>query len=119
MRLSMETAEPRCFADDIAIHGFQQVLTRAIGIASLPLTQLNGTLTDLQNRSTELQTLNGKFSALQTATQAISTAVSSTTAQVFAPMEAPQLINLVGVHSACARCDCGMCSGNVVCTPRW
>ena len=60
----------------------QQVLTRAIGIASLPLTQLNSTLTDLQNRATELGTLNGKFQAVQTAVQSISTAASSTTAQV-------------------------------------
>ncbi len=60
----------------------QQVLSRAIGIASLPLTQLNATLTDLQNRSTELNTVNGKFSAVQSAVQSLSTAVSSTNAQV-------------------------------------
>jgi|SRR5665213_418869 len=60
----------------------QQVLTRSIAIASLPLNQLNATLTDLQNRSTELNTLNGKFSAVQSAVQSLSTAVSSTSAQV-------------------------------------
>ncbi len=60
----------------------QQVLSRSIAIASLPLNQLNATLTDLQNRSTALQTLNGKFSSVQSAIQAISTAVSSTNAQV-------------------------------------
>jgi flagellar hook-associated protein 2 len=60
----------------------QQVLSRAVAIASLPLTQLNSTLTNLQNRSAELQTLNGKFSAVQSAVQAISTAASSTNAQV-------------------------------------
>lgn len=60
----------------------QQVLSRSIAIASLPLNQLNATLTDLQNRSTELNTLNGKFSAVQSAVQSISTAASSTTAQV-------------------------------------
>jgi len=60
----------------------QQVLSRSIAIASLPLNQLNATLNDLQSRSTELNTLNGKFSAVQSAIQSISTAVSSTTAQV-------------------------------------
>ena len=60
----------------------QQVLSRSIAIASLPLNQLNATLTDLQNRSTELNTLNGKFSSVQSAIQSLSTAVSSTTAQV-------------------------------------
>jgi flagellar hook-associated protein 2 len=60
----------------------QQVLSRAVAIASLPLTQLNSTLTNLQNRSAELQTLNGKFSAVQSAVQAMSNAASSTSAQV-------------------------------------
>lgn len=60
----------------------QQVLTRAIAIASLPLDQLNSNLTTLQNRSTELNTLNGKVGALLTAVQGISSAVDSTTAQV-------------------------------------
>jgi flagellar hook-associated protein 2 len=60
----------------------QQVLTRAIAIASLPLDQLNSNLTTLQNRSTELNTLNGKIGALLTAVQGISSAVDSTTAQV-------------------------------------
>ena len=60
----------------------QQVLTRSIAIASLPLNQLNATLTDLQNRSAALNTLNGKFSAVQTAVQSLSNAVSSTNAQV-------------------------------------
>jgi flagellar hook-associated protein 2 len=60
----------------------QQVLSRAVAIASLPLTQLNSTLTSLQNRSTELNTLNGKFSSVQSAVQVLSNAVSSTNAQV-------------------------------------
>jgi flagellar hook-associated protein 2 len=60
----------------------QQVLTRAIAIASLPLDQLNSQLTDLQNRSAELDTINGKFSALQTALQGVSSAAASTSAQV-------------------------------------
>jgi len=60
----------------------QQVLSRAIAIASLPLTQLNSQLTTLQNRSSALDSLNGKFSALQTALEGIATAASSTTSQV-------------------------------------
>jgi hypothetical protein len=43
----------------------------------------------------------------------------STTAQVLAPIDAPQLMSRVGVHSACARWALGICCGNVVCTPRW
>jgi len=60
----------------------QQVLSRAVAIASLPLNQLNSQLTDLQNRSTALNSLNGKFSALQTALQGVSSAAFSASAQV-------------------------------------
>lgn len=60
----------------------QQVLTRAVAIASLPLTQLNSQLTTLQSRSAALDTLNGKFSALQTALQGFATSATSTSAQV-------------------------------------
>ena len=60
----------------------QQVLNRAVAIASLPLDQLHNQLTDLQNRSTALNSLNGKFSALQTALQGVSTAAVSTSAEV-------------------------------------
>jgi len=60
----------------------QQVLARAVAIASLPLNQLNSQLTDLQNRSTALTSMNGKFSALQTALQGVSSAAVSTSAQV-------------------------------------
>src|ERR1041385_7913471 len=60
----------------------QQVLSRAIAIASLPLTQMNNQLNALQGRSTALNSLNGKFSTLQTALQGISDAVTSTSAQV-------------------------------------
>lgn len=60
----------------------QQVLSRAIAIASLPLNQLNDQLTTLQNRSTALNSLNGKFTALQSALQGVSDAVVSSSAQV-------------------------------------
>ena len=46
---------------------FQQVITRAVDIASLPITQLTNQKTDLSNQSTEITTLQSKFAALQTA----------------------------------------------------
>src|SRR5438045_4172313 len=60
----------------------QQVLSRAIAIASLPLNQLNSQLTTLQNRSSALDALHGKFTALQSALQGVSDAAVSTLAQV-------------------------------------
>jgi flagellar hook-associated protein 2 len=60
----------------------QQVLSRSIAIASLPLDQLNNQLTTLQNRSAALDSLDGKFAAVLTALQGISTATVSSSAQV-------------------------------------
>lgn len=60
----------------------QQVLSRSIAIASLPLNQLNSELTTLQNRSAALDSLDGKFAALLTALQGISSAAVSSSAQV-------------------------------------
>jgi len=60
----------------------QQVLTRAVSIASLPLNLLNNQLTTLQGRSDALNSLDGKFAAVLTAVQGISTAADSTTASV-------------------------------------
>lgn len=60
----------------------QQVLSRSIAIASLPLDQLNSQLTTLQGRSTALDSLDGKFAALLTALQGVSSAAVSTSAQV-------------------------------------
>lgn len=45
----------------------QQVLSRAVAIASLPLTQLNSQLSTLQSRSSAIDTLNTNFTAIQTA----------------------------------------------------
>ena len=42
----------------------QQVLTRAVKIASLPLNLLNNQLSTLQSRSSALDSMDGKFSAL-------------------------------------------------------
>jgi flagellar hook-associated protein 2 len=60
----------------------QQVLSRAVAIASLPLTQMNNQLNGLQTRSTALNSLNGKFTALQSALQGVSDAAVSSSAQV-------------------------------------
>ena len=55
----------------------QQVLTRAVSIASLPLNLLNNQLTTLQGRSDALNSLDGKFAAVLSAVQGISTAADS------------------------------------------
>jgi len=60
----------------------QQVLNRAVAIASLPLTQLNNQLSTLQSRSAALDSINGQFASLLTALQGVSTAAISSTAQV-------------------------------------
>jgi flagellar hook-associated protein 2 len=60
----------------------QQVLSRAVAIASLPLNQLNNQLTTLQNRSAALDSLDGKFAALLTALQGVGSATVSSTADV-------------------------------------
>jgi flagellar hook-associated protein 2 len=46
---------------------FQQVITRAVAIASLPIQQVQTTVANLQSQSSELSTLNTSFTALQTA----------------------------------------------------
>ncbi|MFN7994695.1 MAG: flagellar filament capping protein FliD [Bryobacteraceae bacterium] len=45
----------------------QNVISREVSIASLPITQLKNNLSDLTGQSSELQSLNTKFAALQTA----------------------------------------------------
>ncbi|HVO41251.1 MAG TPA: flagellar cap protein FliD N-terminal domain-containing protein, partial [Aggregatilineales bacterium] len=45
----------------------QQVITRAVGIASFPLNQLNAAKTTLETQVNALSDLGNKFSALQTA----------------------------------------------------
>ncbi len=56
---------------------FQNVITRAVSIASQPITQLTSEKTTLTNESNEVTTLNTDFTALQTAVQGIDTAVNS------------------------------------------
>jgi flagellar hook-associated protein 2 len=55
---------------------FQNVIQRAVAIASLPLNQMQAELTVMQKQSNELGTLNTKLASLQTAIANIDTAVS-------------------------------------------
>ena len=66
---------------------FQNVITRAVNIASLPLTQLQSQLTAEQSQSTALTGLDSKFAALQSAIEGIDSALgsSSYTASVSDP----------------------------------
>ncbi len=63
---------------------FQQVITRAVAIASLPISQLTNHKNALADQSGEVATLQSKFSSLQTALQNVgnSTGLSSLTTSV-------------------------------------
>jgi flagellar hook-associated protein 2 len=62
---------------------FQQVITRAVGIASLPMQSLQSQVTTLSSQQTELSTLGADFNALQSSLQAVGSAAAGTpTAQV-------------------------------------
>lgn len=54
---------------------FQQVIERAVSIASLPLSILQSGLSNLQDQSTGLTSLNTKLASLQTAIQGIETSM--------------------------------------------
>jgi len=60
---------------------FQNVIDRAVAIASLPINLLTAQQTTLSNQSTELTTLDTKFTALQTAVQGISDAMGGSSFQ--------------------------------------
>jgi flagellar hook-associated protein 2 len=55
----------------------QQVITRAVNIASLPITQLQNQLGTLTSQQTELQTLGSKFQSLQNALDSLDSASSA------------------------------------------
>ena len=62
---------------------FQQVITRAVGIASLPMEALQAQVTTLTSQQSTLSGIGATFSALQSALQAIGTAAAGApTAQV-------------------------------------
>ncbi|MGA3020204.1 MAG: flagellar filament capping protein FliD [Bryobacteraceae bacterium] len=60
---------------------FQNVINRAVAIASMPITLLTDQQTALTNQSNELSTVDSKFTALQTAIQGISDAMSGSSYQ--------------------------------------
>ena len=60
---------------------FQNVINRAVAIASLPITLLTNQQTTLTNQSNELSTIDTKFTALQTAIQGIADAMSGSSYQ--------------------------------------
>ena len=60
---------------------FQNVISRAVAIASLPLNLLTTQQTALTNQSNELTTLDTKFTALQTAVQNVDTALGGSSFQ--------------------------------------
>src|ERR1019366_8784978 len=78
LRYSMSTTSttPAVFTGTSAYStDFANVISRAVAIASLPITQLTNSQTTLTSQSTELTTLDTKFTALQTAVAAIGTAL--------------------------------------------
>ena len=60
---------------------FQNVINRAVAIASMPITLLTDQQTTLTNQSNELSTVDSKFAALQSAIQGISDAMSGSSFQ--------------------------------------
>lgn len=69
---------------------FQNLIDRAVAIASLPINLLTAQQTALNSQSTELNTLDTKFSALQTAIQGITTALGG--ASFVSTSSAPTLV---------------------------
>jgi flagellar hook-associated protein 2 len=56
----------------------QQVITRAVSIASMPLQQMSNRLQDMSSESSSLKGLDSQFTALQTAIQNLDTALGPT-----------------------------------------
>jgi len=60
---------------------FQNVISRAVAIASMPIDLLTNQQTALNAQATELSTLDTKFTALQTAVQGIASAIGGSSYQ--------------------------------------
>src|ERR1700682_6500831 len=60
---------------------FQNVITRAVNIASLPIGQLNNQKTTLTNQSTALSSLDASFVVLQSAVTGIANAFGGSSLQ--------------------------------------
>ena len=61
---------------------FANVISRAVAIASLPITQLTNDKADLSSQSDELTKLDTKFTALQSAIQNIGSAMGGSAFQI-------------------------------------
>src|ERR1019366_5586050 len=80
--MSTTSTTPAAFTGTSAYStDFANVISRAVAIASLPITQLTNAKTTLTSQSTELTTLDTKFTALQTAVAAIGTALGGSSFQ--------------------------------------
>ena len=71
---------------------FNNVVSRAVAIATLPITLLTTNQTNLTNQSTELNTLDTKFTALQSAIQQIGTALGGSAFQ--ADVSSPNVLDV-------------------------
>ena len=70
------TSSPTSFTGNSAFsNDLAQVIARAVGIASLPMQQLQGEQAKVTGQQTELQTLAGQFQSLQSALDGINSAV--------------------------------------------
>ncbi len=61
---------------------FQSIITRAVSIASLPKTQMQNTLSALQDEQSALKSIDSKFEALQAAISSLASATASTNSSV-------------------------------------
>ncbi|HUB83159.1 MAG TPA: flagellar filament capping protein FliD [Bryobacteraceae bacterium] len=82
---------------------FQQVLQRAVSIASLPMQQLEGEIGTLENQQTDLSNMQSTFSSLQSAVQSISSAmtgdISATSSDSSVVSVSAQSTTLPGTYS--------------------
>jgi flagellar hook-associated protein 2 len=82
---------------------FQQVLQRAVSIASLPMQQLQSDVSTLESQQTDLGTQQSNFSSLQSALQAIASAttgnVSATSSDTSVVSASAQSTTLPGTYS--------------------
>ena len=75
--LASLTAPPTFTGVSKFASSLQQVLTRAVGIASLPLTALQATATTLNSKQTALQSLDSTFLTLQESVSSLQYAVTN------------------------------------------
>jgi flagellar hook-associated protein 2 len=71
---------------------FANVISRAVAIAQLPITQLTANQTAITNQGTELTKLDTKFTALQTAVAAVDTALGGSSFQT--DVSSPNVVNV-------------------------